>query len=327
MKGKNSPLYLKAYTPLTHDLFLLSIEGKSIIGDAPDKAIYFVSNGTRRMFPDFDTFLAYNFTSSTTKHVKNKMMATIPLGDALTSVLEKIGPDATSSSSSSSSPTPVSGSGSGSSSSPTRGSGSGFGSSSIFQDFKLRDSLSPAVVSSSGSESFSLNVSVSVGVGSNISIVSSDSSSNSTSTSTSRNLAFLTNLKSSIESGVFFNVTCWGDDYTGSRDDFLNGKFSSLISTHPVLIYPMCIRLFQLGNSLGYYLNDIACAQASGSHFIAAGKHFTLIDIDSLASPYASHFAFFNALPTVINHPMALSNIESKVQTLHQIILQNVILY
>ena len=253
------------------------------------------------------------------------MMATIPLGDALTSVLEKIGPDATSSSSSSSSPTPVSGSGS--SSSPTQGSGSGFGSSFIFQDSKLRDSLSPAVVSSSGSDSFSLNVSVSVGVGSNISIVSSDSSSNSTSTSTSRNLVFLTNLKSSIESGVFFNVTCWGDDYTGSRDDFLNGKFSSLISTHPVLIYPMCIRLFQLGNSLGYYLNDIACAQASGSHFIAAGKHFTLIDIDSLASPYASHFAFFNALPTVINHPMALSNIESKVQTLHQIILQNVILY
>ena len=118
-----------------------------------------------------------------------------------------------------------------------------------------------------------------------------------------------------LESGVLFNVTCWGDDYTGSRDDFLEGKFSSLITTRPVLIYPMCLRLFQLGNTLGYYLNDIACAMASGAHFVAVGNHFSLIDVDSLLSPNNSHLTFFNALPTVVHNPMALSSIESKVST------------
>ena len=259
MKGENSPPYLRAYTPLTQALFLRTLEGKCVIGDAPDKTIYLISNGTRRMFPDFDTFLAYKFTSSTTKHVKNKMMATIPLGEVLASVVGKIGP------------------GSSPDSSPS--------SHSI-------------AVSSSDPGSATIA-----------------SATNHTHVSTSTDVEFLSKLKGTIESGIYFNVTCWGDDYTGSRDDFLQGKFSSLITTHPVLIYPMCLRLFQLGNTLGYYLNDIACAMASGAHFVAVGNHFSLIDVDSLQSPNKSHSTFFNALPTVVPNPMALSSIESKVST------------
>ena len=263
MKGENSPPYLRVYTPLTQALFLRTLEGKCVIGDAPDKTIYLISNGTRRMFPDFDTFLAYKFTSSSTKHVKNKMMATIPLGNVLESVVGKIGPDS-----------------------------------------------SPGSIPDSSPGSHSIAAS-----SSNLLSASITSAATLTSASTSTDVTYLRELKSTIESGVLFNVTCWGDDYTGSRDDFLEGKFSSLITTRPVLIYPMCLRLFQLGNTLGYYLNDIACAMASGAHFVAVGNHFSLIDVDSLLSPNNSHLTFFNALPTVVHNPMALSSIESKVST------------
>lgn len=34
--------------------------------------------------------------------------------------------------------------------------------------------------------------------------------------------------------------------------------------------------MFQLGNTLGYYLNDIACANITGAHFIAVHKRFGL---------------------------------------------------
>lgn len=83
---------LHSYEATTLARFLANLEGKSIIGDAPDKAIYLVSNGTRRMFPDYDTFLSYNLSSSNPRHVKQQQMLAIPVGPPVPSVLEVIRP-------------------------------------------------------------------------------------------------------------------------------------------------------------------------------------------------------------------------------------------
>jgi hypothetical protein len=42
--------------------------------------------------------------------------------------------------------------------------------------------------------------------------------------------------------------------------------------------------MFQLGNTLGYYLNDIACADLTGAHFIAVHKKFGLSMPDLLVT-------------------------------------------
>lgn len=73
-----------------------------------------------------------------------------------------------------------------------------------------------------------------------------------------------------------------------------------------VMVYPMCLRSFQLGNTLGYYFNDIACSDAVGSHFISTSKHF---DINESAQSHkntsqlsANPYAFFQYLPDIIVH-------------------------
>jgi hypothetical protein len=53
---------------------------------------------------------------------------------------------------------------------------------------------------------------------------------------------------------------CYRDDYSASRDDLLKNKWASTINTAlgsgnsdslPAIVYPMCLRTYQLGNSLG----------------------------------------------------------------------------
>jgi hypothetical protein len=39
-----------------------------------------------------------------------------------------------------------------------------------------------------------------------------------------------------------------------------------------------------LGNTLGYYLNDLACADLAGAHFIAVGKQFKITQPDILVT-------------------------------------------
>jgi hypothetical protein len=52
-------------------------------------------------------------------------------------------------------------------------------------------------------------------------------------------------------------IGCWSDDYTGSRDDYLKHRFDAVLNHTAVLVYPFCAKTFQLGNTLGYYLNDL----------------------------------------------------------------------
>ena len=86
--------------------------------------------------------------------------------------------------------------------------------------------------------------------------------------------------------------------------------------------------MYQLGNTLGYYLNDIACADISGSHFVAVHKTFVMTqpellvthnaDLPPILAPGAAppagavakalpvsedpRYTFFNNLPDIISH-------------------------
>ena len=149
---------------------------------------------------------------------------------------------------------------------------------------------------------------------------------------------YLTSVRLKLDSNtsVYKPIQCWGDDYTGSRDDFLNDRHKVVLGTEAstiaaaaatatnaagsasislsssVLIYPMCFRLFQLGNTLGYYFNDLACADASGAHFLGVSRSFSLIQPEALASPVARHMTFFEALPYQLVHARPLPPAEAK---------------
>eukprot|EP01038_Epipyxis_sp_PR26KG_P008204 gene8204-11099_t len=111
---------------------------------------------------------------------------------------------------------------------------------------------------------------------------------------------FLLNVTKRINN---MSVTCFGDDYAGTRDDYLKGLYDSLLGEVPAMVYPFCARTFQLGNTLGYYLNDVACADLSGAHFIAVHKRFSLIDRESLATQGdEDQLSFLNSLPDLIIH-------------------------
>lgn len=97
------------------------------------------------------------------------------------------------------------------------------------------------------------------------------------------------------------NGTCYSDDYSGCTDQYISETWSNVIdSNDQVLVYPMCLKLFQLGNTLGYYLNDLACADLSGAHFIGVHKRFSLIESHSLVTKGDDQYAFFQALPSII---------------------------
>ena len=112
-------------------------------------------------------------------------------------------------------------------------------------------------------------------------------------------------------------LTCWGDDYTGSRDDFLQHKYDALIEKHvgdsAILLYPMCVRTFQLGNTLGYYFNDLSCAAAAGLHFVGANPVFNIQQPEALEVNRAHVEAFLRALPTIRVHPAPKTAVESRL--------------
>ena len=121
-------------------------------------------------------------------------------------------------------------------------------------------------------------------------------------------------------------LTCWGDDYTGSRDDFLQQKYRTELSfngsTLPVLLYPLCLRTLQLGNTLGYYFNDLACAAESGLHFVGANAVFKIQQPEVLEVAPDHANSFLKALtsiwvnPSPRSIPLALRDIKQKCNCL-----------
>ena len=58
----------------------------------------------------------------------------------------------------------------------------------------------------------------------------------------------------------------------------LTGQWKKYLGEHQVLVYPMCVVSVELGNKLGNYFNEVACAEQSGMHFLAMNKQWHLVD-------------------------------------------------
>jgi hypothetical protein len=123
-----------------------------------------------------------------------------------------------------------------------------------------------------------------------------------------KNYLFLSKVRNALDNSS--EIDCFGDDYDGTRDDVLQQRWKKYVQDpvlnpdqHSVMIFPFCLRTFQLGNTLGYYLNDIACADISGSHFLAVKSNFNIIDPKALVASGNAQMEFFQALPNLIIHP------------------------
>lgn len=119
----------------------------------------------------------------------------------------------------------------------------------------------------------------------------------------------ITNITSLAEVQTRINqnyaVDCFSDSYSATRDEYFKNKWADVISAVTkddvnILVYPMCIRLFQLGNTLGYFFNEVACAAMSGAHFISVKKNFEIKEYESLITTGNNQYEFFNNLPDII---------------------------
>jgi len=241
---QNSHL-LKEHIPLTKERSADYLEGKVINGEG--KSIFLVSKGTRRAFPDFETFLKMKYQSNQVVRVGLQVLNGIPIGDPLPSLMGASDNTITTNTN-----TNTNG---------NTGTGTGTGTGGVESgELSMIDAQNPPITIPD---------------------------------------MFL-NFTQTVVNNMTFS--CYGDDYSGTRDELLSGMWRKVIGGKPIMIYPFCLRLFQLGNTLGYYFNDVACSSVVGAHFIGVHKTFSLIEPEALSTPPHSHYAFFNALPDRIVH-------------------------
>ena len=318
MTREGGPHLLKEHAPMSQAAMVELLHGQPVIGDAPDKAIYLILNGTRRMFPDYETFLSYNFTSSSSRHLKNKVLWSLPQGPTLPSVTNAAASGVTVTSTTATA-------------SVRRRQlqrmerrrkllsaveiGTGYVRPPLASAALLpHDQLAP------GKAQLRLGTLPTINASNFLVPLVPPLASPAKADATTLQVTdkYLAAMRLALDNDTRGDrVTCWGDDYTGSRDDFLNDRHKALLGADaPVLVYPMCFRLFQLGNTLGYYFNDVACADASGAHFLGVQKSFALILPEALATPWARHHTFFEALPYQLAHvrPLSVPEVKAKMR-------------
>lgn len=108
------------------------------------------------------------------------------------------------------------------------------------------------------------------------------------------------------------NTECFSDDYAGSRDDFLKGKYKDLLGDTAVMVVPMCMTTYQLGNTFGYLINDMACADIAGMHFLGIPHRFRITHPQMLQATGDQQFAFFHNLPSRRVHSQPKSMAEAQ---------------
>lgn len=96
--------------------------------------------------------------------------------------------------------------------------------------------------------------------------------------------------------------------FSSTRKDLLLNKWRlQTVDNIMPLISPFCVTTRELGNTLGDYLNDLACAFVSGIHFVAVKREF-----GHMSGQHANTSAFslnspLQFLPNVFTHPDPLS--------------------
>lgn len=82
---KNNAL-LSDYAPWSLELAIEHLEGTSVMGDT-GREIFLVQNHSRWTFPDFETFTKMKLSLKKVRHVKNSVLLAIPIGGVLPSLV------------------------------------------------------------------------------------------------------------------------------------------------------------------------------------------------------------------------------------------------
>lgn len=91
--------------------------------------------------------------------------------------------------------------------------------------------------------------------------------------------------------------------HSGTKQAFISGKWNSFLNEKLVIVYPFCLMTKELGNKLGNYFNELACAENIGAHFLAIHTQWDLIGSHQNVSDISvEKLAFLQELPTVIAH-------------------------
>lgn len=96
------------------------------------------------------------------------------------------------------------------------------------------------------------------------------------------------------------------NSHSGTRGAFLSKIYQKYTGDLNILVYPFCLMTHELGNRLGNYFHEVACAEASGLHFITVHHQW---DISGSFHGHAINSTsnvnkklFLNSLPDVIVH-------------------------
>jgi hypothetical protein len=70
------------------------------------------------------------------------------------------------------------------------------------------------------------------------------------------------------------NPFCY-PSHSKTKDNFKKNVWNAFTGNSlSTIVYPFCVATKELGNRLGNYFTELACAQVSGTHFIAVHKQF-----------------------------------------------------
>ena len=99
-----------------------------------------------------------------------------------------------------------------------------------------------------------------------------------------------------------------------TRDDYLEGIWRSELGNVPALVYPFCVDSHSLGNYLGIYFNEVACALGSGAHFISTRTSDALFFVPRNTT--GDHSKFFAVLPSIIvnENPLLQEEVKKKMR-------------
>ena len=114
-------------------------------------------------------------------------------------------------------------------------------------------------------------------------------------------------------------------NHSNSKKWYLSGKYIDYGLQHlETLLYPWCLTTKELGNKLGNYFNEIACARVSGLHFLAIHREWDMFGAHNnisykhpedgntvskiLSLDKQQKESFLNALPDLIVHDNPKSN-------------------
>ena len=99
---------------------------------------------------------------------------------------------------------------------------------------------------------------------------------------------------------------CFGTGHSQTKNSFLRKSYQKHLNSNLALVYPFCLTTNELGNRLGNYLNELACADVVGVNFIAVHKEWDLTNanqsIEAGRATTMQRLAFLNSLPDVVVH-------------------------